>query len=544
MDRSPATATGTEKEAAISVCSSSALAVLFLSCPPLFASDLPVPPSPVDPEAFGKVSFPVSCNPEVQRSFDQALALLHSFWYEEAEKQFRKVAESDPKCGMAFWGIAMSHHHALWGSTDDKWLTKGREAAKDARTVGAKTERERRFISAIDSFYATEDLRDFNKRVSAFSVAMRPPFDNDPKDVEAASLYALSILGLAPVKDDSLAYRKRAVALLESVLKEAPDHPGATHYLIHACDVPALARFGLPAARRYARLAPLAPHALHMPSHIFIRLGRWPDVIDSNLASVNATRQAIALGMKGDASHQLHAMSFLQYAYLQTGREQDSLQLMKDLDSLRGLYHDRIEDARSTFPARHALELHDWSAASKLPVFDHAKPWSRRITHWARAIGASRQVNVQSAREDFKQFTELEEGAKVGYPWKRMQVERKEVEAWIAFAEGKKDAALATFREAAAIEGEMESEQLSSPAAEMLGDALLLLNRPAEALTQYEAALILTPGRFDALYGAARSAKLAGDKQKSHRYFSQLLANCAGSSSGRPELREAKAAVR
>ncbi len=353
-------------------------------------------------EQLGTVHFPVSCAASVQKPFERGVALLHSFWYEEAEKEFAQIAKDDPSCAMAHWGIAMSLWHQLWDHPNAATIKRGQAELKTAKSLHPRTDRERDYIAALHTFYGMKG--DYDKRATAYSRAMEGVYHRYPEDREAAAFYALSLLASEPDGDTTFANRKKAAAVLETLFKEEPNHPGVAHYLIHSYDKPQLAALGLTAARSYAKIAPAAPHALHMPSHIFARLGLWQDDIDSNLASIAATRKTAAMHMGGEG-HQFHAMDFLVYAYLQSGREADALGVIaevKALPPMKDMYgegYDPHAYALSKFPALYALELHHWSEAAALTPAPGADSTDKAITYWARAIGAARSGNVAGRAE-------------------------------------------------------------------------------------------------------------------------------------------------
>ena len=321
------------------------------------------------PEQLGTVHFPVSCAAASQKAFARGVALLHSFWYEEAEKEFVQIAKDDPTCAMAHWGVAMSLWHQLWDRPNAATIKRGRTELKKAQSLHPATDRERDYIAALGAFYRKKG--DHEERAKAYSQAMEGVYHRYPDDLEAAAFYALSLLASEEDGDTTFANRKKAAAVLETLFKEEPGHPGVAHYLIHSYDKPQLAELGLPAARSYAKIAPAAPHALHMPSHIFARLGLWQDDIDSNLASIAATRRTAAMHMGGEG-HQFHAMDFLVYAYLQSGREADAQAVIaevKALPPMKDMYgegYDPHAYALSKFPALYALELHHWTEAAAL----------------------------------------------------------------------------------------------------------------------------------------------------------------------------------
>jgi tetratricopeptide (TPR) repeat protein len=500
----------------------------------------------------GTVHFPSSCAASVQKPIERGVAMLHSFWYEEAEKQFVQIEKDDPQCAIARWGVAMSIWHQLWNRPDMAILDRGGSELKKARALHATTARERDYISALSVFYAHPG-KPYQKRVTAYSKAMEKVSRQNPDDHEAAAFYALSLLASEPDHDTTNANRKKAAAVLEKLFAENPDHPGVAHYLIHTYDRPDMAQQGLPAARKYASLAPAAPHALHMPAHIFARLGLWQDDINSNVASIAATQKETAEHMGGEG-HQFHAMDFLVYAYLQTGREQDAQKIidevraMPPMHDMYGMGFDPRLFALSAFPASYALELHHWSEAAQLPVVDGASDIMRSITYNARAIGAARSGNADQARKEIAQLEAIQK--KLEPTKKKDQGEYEGVtdeltvaKAWLAHAEGRHDEAVRLLRSIAdKEEGEAESSQ-GIPAHEMVGDMLMEANKPEEALAEYQAALKSDPGRFDSLYGAAHAAELAGKHDKANEYYSALVKNCEGSKSERSELQHAREQV-
>jgi tetratricopeptide (TPR) repeat protein len=499
----------------------------------------------------GTVQFPSSCAASVQKPIERGVAMLHSFWYEEAEKQFQQIEKDDPQCAIAHWGLAMSIWHQLWNRPDKPTLERGRAELKQARSVKNGTARERGYISALSTFYAHPG-RAYQKRVTAYSKAMEKVSGQNPDDHEAAAFYALSLLASEPDHDNN-ANRKKAAAVLEKLFTENPDHPGVAHYLIHTYDKPDMAQQGLPAARKYASLAPAAPHALHMPAHIFARLGLWQDDIDSNEASIAATQKEAAMHMGGEG-HQFHAMDFLVYAYLQTGREQDAQKIidevhaMPPMKDMYGMGFDPRFFALSAFPAAYALELHRWSDAAQLAPVDGAPSHMKSVTYAARAIGAARRGNVEQVRKEVEQLQaiqrELEPKKKKDEgEYQGVSEELTIAKAWLAHAEGQHDEAVKLLRSIAdKEEGEAEASQ-GIPAHEMIADMLMETNRPGEALAEYQEALKTDPGRFDSLYGAAHAAELAGKHDKANEYYSALLKNCEGSKSERSELQHAREQV-
>jgi tetratricopeptide (TPR) repeat protein len=500
-------------------------------------------------EQLGTVNFPVSCAASVQKPFERGVALLHSFWYEEAEKEFAQIAKDDPSCAMAHWGIAMSLWHQLWDHPNAAIIKRGQTELKTAKSLHPRTDRERDYIAALHTFYAMKG--DYDKRATAYSRAMEGVYHRYPEDREAAAFYALSLLASEPDGDTTFAHRKKAAAVLETLFKEEPNHPGVAHYLIHSYDKPQLAALGLPAARSYAEIAPAAPHALHMPSHIFARLGLWQDDIDSNLASIAATRKTAAMHMGGEG-HQFHAMDYLVYAYLQSGREADALGVIaevKALPPMKDMYgegYDPHAYALSKFPAVYALELRHWSEAAALTPAPGADSTDKAITYWARAIGAARSGNVADAQKDIAELETIRQemlNKKKPTSAKYVEDAQKEAAAWVAHGEGKDEEAIKSLRALAEGEESTGDESEDIPSREMLADLLLETKHPDQALAEYETDLKFNPNRFNGLYGAASAAEMAGKNEKAATYYEQLVKVCAGSKSHRPELGKARALV-
>ncbi|HXZ30841.1 MAG TPA: hypothetical protein VEH30_01055 [Terriglobales bacterium] len=527
------------------------LAACLLLSIPVHADDQSHQHDDPTPAELGTIHFPTTCTEAVEKSFERGVALLHSFWYDEAQKQFQQVAQDDPHCAMAHWGVSMSLWHQLWNHPDAKTIKKGEAEVKKAESLHPHDDRERGYIAAVDAFYGGRKNRSYQSRADAYSKAMEAAYQHHPDDREAAAFYALSLLASAPEHDTTFANEKKAAALLEQLFVEEPEHPGVAHYLIHSCDSPQMAQLGLPAARRYAKIAPASPHALHMPSHIFARLGLWQDDIDSNLASIAATRKTAAMHMGGEG-HQFHAMDFLQYAYLQSGREAEAKRLIEEVQAMPamkdmfGLGFDPRVYVLAVFPARYDLELHHWSDAAGLTPPDSDDSRDNGIIYWAKAIGAARMGNLDQARINMAQLETVHRELlhqKKKYFAEAVEQDRQEAAAWVAHAEGKNDQALAALRKIAETEEAEGAEPLAIPAREMLADMLLDVNRAQEALAEYETDLKFNPNRFDGLYGAAHAAEIAGNNQKASTYYSQLLRVCAGSTSDRPELSHAKQLV-
>ena len=501
-----------------------------------------------DPGRLGKVNFPVTCEPAVQSQFSSAVAMLHSFWFEKASETFAAVGEKDPTCGMAYWGIAMTHWHQIWEAPGPADLKAGKEALERADTAGAKTQRERDYIAAIETYYRDSDKLDHRTRARAYETAMDQLRARYPEDHEAAIFYALALLATAPPEDKTYVNQKKAGAILEPLFAEQPEHPGIAHYIIHAYDYPPLADRALDAARRYAKIAPDSPHALHMPSHIFTRLGLWQESIDSNLVSAASAAKNNAPG------NELHAKDYLIYAYLQGDQDRAAKQALQsppagrpeDPQYMNWLY------ATGASPARYAVERHQWAEAAALPVPPHTFPherysWTEANLHFARALGASRLGDVEAAHKDLQQLVSIrdvlvQENNK--YWADQVDIQSEITVAWVTLAEGKRSEALQQMRAAADHEDRTDKHNVTPgvilPARELLGDMLLELKQTREALAEYEATLRTAPNRFDALSGAARAARLSGENGKAKTYYAKLLAVCDHADGDRPELQDAR----
>jgi hypothetical protein len=501
---------------------------------------------------LGTVSFPVSCAPSVKKPFERGIALLHSFWYEEAEKEFKQISVDDPGCTMAHWGTAMSLWHQLWNHPDAKVLQEGLDEVQQANTTdGPTTPREKAYIAAIAAFYTKSQKLDYDARAKAYSDAMKRVYDSYPDDHEAAALYALSLLASEPKDDATFANRKAAAAILEKLFAIEPDHPGVAHYLIHSYDKPQLAQLGLPAARRYAQIAPAAPHALHMPSHIFARVGLWQDDISSNLASIGATRKTAAMHMGGEG-HQFHAMDFLFYAYMQSGRDGEAKALIEEIrampnkkDDMYGKGYDPHAATLAHLTALYPIEMRDWSSAAALTPAAVTGTAEESVIYWARAIGAAHLHKSDDVHKDLAAIESIHKKlvAEKSEFADAVEDDRKEAQAWLAFAEGKYDDAVEALRPIADKEDSLGDEPEGIPAREMIADMLLEAKRPQQALLEYQTDLKTNPNRFNGLYGAARAAEAAGKQQDASEYYALLLKVCDGSNSTRPELSRARELV-
>jgi len=460
------------------------------------------------PEKLGVVNFPTSCSADVQKDFERAVALLHSFAYSAAEKAFRDVAKADPKCAMAHWGIAMTYFHPLWPPPlPEGDVARGREEIESARHLGG-SDREREFIEALSFIYTNADSLPYLDRANHYTVAMGKLAERNPGDAECQIFYALALLATAPPTDSTHANQKKAAALLEPLFRKYPQHPGIPHYLIHAYDNVEMATQGVEAARVYAQIAPSAPHALHMPSHIHTRLGMWPESIASNTAARKAAHE------QGDIGEELHAMDYLIYANLQLGRDQDAAQVLDDLRKMTNLSpkYFKVAYAASAMPARYAIERRQWNDATRLTPMADTLPQAFAITAWSRAVGFARSKQAAAARKEVAKLTSAYEQLRASgdeYWARQIHVQLNSALAWINYAEGKGDEAVKLMRDAADEEDAVEKQPVTPgaivPTREQLGDLLLESNRPADALKEFERVLDMTPRRRAALAGASRA---------------------------------------
>lgn len=533
--------------------------ILFLSVPVLLAPwrvgdgrALPSRWATSAPEQLGKVDFPTSCALAAQAAIEKGVALLHSFQYTESQQAFSEASKQDPKCAMAHWGKAMALYYQLWEFPNDKTLKQGRKEIEKARKLRPGTPREQGFLEAAAAFYLNKSKMTHTARVQAYSAALEHFYAQSPCDPDIGAFYALSLISLAYSDEaNTTTNLQKAIAVLTPLLQQHPDHPGAAHYLIHASDMPELALQGLPAARAYAKIAPDSAHALHMPSHIFQRLGLWQETIDSNLASAAAAAKATevhagAMGalkaakVGGGASYQFHAMDFLDYAYLQSGQEAKARNLVEEVKHVPGASKGDIIDQQNLFAARNALELHRWKEAASLDIPQERFEW-QDISYWTRTIGAARSGDVAGARADVQKLSETIQAREASQRKQGNEVapgasvDQLEAEGWLAYAEGKPAEAVTKLRSAAHREEAKHSHPFAMPAREMLADLLLELKRQSEALVEYEAVLKSYPNRFDALLGAARAAEGASDAAAARNYYAKLVEIC-NPAADRPEL--------
>lgn len=522
------------------------LVMLGIAPSPIGSSSIPT-----QTEDLGRVRFVNSCSAQVQVDIDRAVAMLHSFQYELAEKTFSHVAETDSECAIAYWGAAMTLFHQLWDWPTPESLQKGRGYLAKARPLREKTPRELAYLNAAEAFYQPEDRLGRTSRVQAYSKAMLDLHERYPQDDDATAFYALSLLTLPSQGSDGLVNQKKAIAILEKLFAARPQHPGAAHYLIHATDTPGLAPLGLAAARRYAQIAPSSPHALHMPAHIFARLGMWQESIESNLASLAAAEEATRSQRDDGSGDALHAMMYLAYSYLQTGEDEDAHHVIERIKEVRGATAADVVNNSAIFEALYAVETRQWKRAAILTTEPAAFPYARVRTFWARAIGAARTGDIVLARQNIDKLDQARAGMlaymrgvdghmHTGHSANSdVSVQQLEARAWLAWAERKSAKALQLMQTAASKEEFYSVESRTVPAYEMLGDLLLEMHYPKPALVAYAAALKEAPGRFNSLTGAARASRAMGNEEKAKFYYAGLL-KCCSPITTREELGEAK----
>jgi tetratricopeptide (TPR) repeat protein len=500
----------------------------------------------------GSVHFTTSCLPSVQPSFQRALALLHSFQYEQTRAQFTEIARQDPQCAMAQWGIAMSHYHGLWHNGD---LAAGRVAvhkAQDTASANPKTTaREHAYIDALSEIYK-EDGQDEYAHAQAFEQKMGALQAASPDDTEAAIFHALLLDITAPTTDKTFANQRRCGEILEPIFARQPNHPGVAHYLIHCYDNPVLAEKGLGVARKYASIAPASAHANHMPSHLFTRVGSWDESIHSNLRSAELAAQAEASSANGEARDQrLHAMDYLEYAYLQTGRVAEAKSVLDRMNSLAPASGITLtgDYAQAAIPARYTIELSKWDQAADLHPHADSVPWAEAITWMAVGMGAARSDRLDRAAEAERNLARLRDLAepKSAYWSLQIEVQRREVAAWMAHASGKLEDAVTGMRSAADLEESMDKDAVTPgavvPARELLAQLLQAQRKPQESLAEFETVLKTAPNRFNALWGAASTAESAGNMNASAKYFQKLMEVGVGSERIELETARRKAGV-
>jgi hypothetical protein len=494
-------------------------------------------------QQLGNVHFETSCNDVAQRRFDRAMRYQHSFWYAVAQELFEDAAKADPECGIAYWGAALSLLANPHGAIPGPNLAPGLAAIQKAKAIGAKTERERDFIDALTLMYVDYDKLPQPQRMRAYLGAMEKLAAKYQNDDEAQIFYAITLNTSASPADKTYAQQLKGAAILEPIWKRQPQHPGIAHYLIHLYDYPPIAEKGLPAAKLYAQIAPAAPHAQHMPSHIFTRVGYWQDSIASNTAS------ATAAGPAKEFAEQFHARDYMVYAYLQLGRDGDARRVVDDMiaapapaPAARGAFF-----ALAASPARYAMERGDWQAAAELKVTPSAFGEAMATSHFARALGAARSGKLEAAKEDIAKLTELRDKlkeAKDAYWSNIVDIQRQIAVASVLDAEGKKDEAVKAMSAAADAEDKTEKAPVTpgplAPARELYGEMLLRHGMAAEALVAFEATKAKEPNRYRGYAGAAAAAEKLGDKVKAKENYQKLVALAAAADADRPELAVAR----
>ncbi|MCA1662312.1 MAG: hypothetical protein LC648_09250 [Novosphingobium sp.] len=536
-----------------------ASALMLLASP----ADEPAGHTHAHPPQLGTVRFETSCNARAAEAFQRGLGWLHSFEYEEAARTFTEAKTHDPACAIARWGVAMSLYHPLWAPPSPAELEAGRQALAEARTAKSAGTRERDYIAALEAFYRDSDRLDHQTRVLAYEAAMGLLATRYPDDAEAAVFHALALIAAGLMdRDPEFAKERRAGEILNRVLAAAPDHPGVAHYLIHSFDYPPLADLALPAARRYAGIAPDSPHALHMPSHIFVRLGLWDEAIASNLASAaSAKTLARRQGLPDASSEQLHAMDYLAYGYLQTGQDAKAEAVLADLLAIRRADPPvfQVAYAATAIPARLVLERKRWKEAASLQVAESLRDltppgqfrWGEAHLRLARAVGAARSGDAAAARREAAELAAIERALTVPagtYDWRtQVAIARQVAEAWLARSERRDAEAIALMRAAADLDDATEKHPVTPgallPAREQLGELLLELGRPAEALEAFRAALRRAPNRLAGLAGAARASALTGRADEARPYYAQIVAQTGAGEGSRAEIAEARAAI-
>jgi hypothetical protein len=522
----------------------------------LLASALAVPlvhpPARAQEEKLGEVNFPISCSATAQVQFNRALAMLHSFFFPETVKAFAAIARQEPSCAIAYWGIAISQRpNPLVAPFPAEMMKNGWEAIEAGRAAGAKTRREQDWIEALAVFFKDYDKVDLRSRTLAYEDAMARLTARYPDDSEAAIFYALALNEAVDLNDKTYARQFKAASILQGLETKQPNHPGIPHYIIHSYDFAAICRQGLPAARRYADLAPTAPHALHMPSHTFSMLGMWEESIAANVKTIAASQSYAAKNnLDGTYAAAPHSYDFMQYAYLQLGQDSKARAVMEEAGAITKVFRPILgsETGLAAVPARYMLERQDWRGAAvlQIPTAVTAPP-ARAITHFARALGAARSGDLAAAQDDIGKLREISAAlGKTGQTYWAGQVDVQTLaaQAWLSHAQGNRAEAARLMRAAADLEDSSEKhvamENRLYPMRELLADLLMEQGQAADALTEYEASLKASPERLRGFYGAARAAAASGDKEKSAVYFLGLARLTNNADSDRAEIREAK----
>jgi len=497
-----------------------------------------------DDKTLGAVHFETSCKPEAQKLFDRGMLYQHSFWYRASQNQFEDVLKADPECGIAYWGTALS---LLWNphvAPPAKNLAEGAAAIAKGKSVGAKTQRERDYLDALGAMYADYDKVDHRTRMQAYAKAMEQLAQRYPDDDEAQIYYALALNTSASPADKTYANQLKGAAILEPIALRQPQHPGVAHYLIHLYDYPPIAEKGLDAARRYAKVAPAAAHAQHMPSHIFTRVGYWKESIASNVESSRVARA------DKEGHDQLHGMDYLVYAYLQLGQDKDAAAVIDEMNTVTGFTETFIAGpyALAASPARYAVERGDWKAAAALQVRPSPLAHVQAVTHFARALGAARSGDPEAAKADIAKLAELRDklrDAKDAYWSEQVDIQRQVATAWLLYAEGKRDDALNAMSAAADSEDKTEKHPVTPgvprPARELYGVMLLESGNAKEALAAFEATIKKEPNRLGAYVGAAKAAEKSGESAKAQEYYSKVVAIADAADNTRTEVADARA---
>ena len=509
-------------------------------------------------ERLGTIDFPVSCEAGTQAAFDRGVALLHDFWYEEAQSQFERIEKADPKCAMAHWGVALSAFHQIWDRPSAATRKMGWEQMRAAETLPVKTEREKAYIAAVADFYRP-GAEEFPARVEAYSAAMGRLYAQYPDDVDAGAFYALSLLAAKSPDDTPQAQDQKAMTVLRPLFVKYPDNPGVVHYIIHACDNPAMAKEGLAAADHYGEIAQAGPHAFHMPGHIYARLGMWPQDIASQVGSIKASQEAEARGESG-MMDEPHSYDFLIYAEMQSGQDVrakkalgESGEALNSIAAMQGggaaYMAGMVPNYRVKLAGFYALEMHDWKTAAAIEPMAGSPADVATLAYWVRALADGHLKEPEKAKADLAKYdasiAEIRKG-KDAYEadGTGTKIQRGEMVAWVSYAEGKQDEALTSMRAAADLQDKVGQGEVDIPAREMLANMLMDFGRPKEALAEYAVSLKLSPNRLNGLYGAAQAAEAAGEKAQASAYYAALLKSTDdGVGSARPEFAHAKSFV-
>ncbi len=528
------------------------LSMLLLAAPALAQHEQHATGSP-DEVGSAHVRFETSCAPATADEFNRGVALLHSFWFPQAAAAFEGVLKTDPGCAIAHWGIALSHWgNPFGGLKTPPQVERGRAAIDAAQQTGSPTPRERAYIAAAAALFASAEPGTQRARTVAYEQGMERVTREYPEDMEARIFYALAVNQTAVPTDKTYAQQLKAAGILEPLYRDHPSHPGLAHYIIHAYDHPPLAEKALDAARRYASLAPAVPHALHMPSHTFTRVGYWRESIETNRRSAEAARKSSTAG------EELHALDYQTYAYLQLAQDDEARRVLDVAMTLAGSAEGIAIGATgagafavAAIPARYALERGAWTEAAALPVRSASTPFTEAMTHFARALGAARSGAPKAATADIARLAELRDRL-VAQPdayWaEQVDIQRRVALAWVAFAEGRRDEGLTEMRAAADAEDGTDKAAISpgplAPARELLGYMLLEAGQPKAALAEFETAVAKEPNRFRGLYGAGRAAEATGDLDRARQHYSQLIEVVGEGASDRPELRHIRQITR